>query len=121
MSEDVTPSVRRRTEAMHYAKRLLVSAVSLVAALAFAATAHADLVKCQRAILKESGKFAQAKIKALSKCEEAKVKGKFVPSTNCHTEAKASAAIAKAETKLRAGVDKSCGGPDKECSTIAQN
>jgi hypothetical protein len=67
-------------------QRFFVAALSFAAALVFATTAHADQLKCKRSILKESGKFAQAKMKALTKCEEAKLKGKFPMVTNCHTE-----------------------------------
>ena len=75
---------------MHLAaRRLIVSTLSLTAVALLATGAHADPIKCQRSILKESGKFAQAKIKALAKCEEAVLKGKFPPATNCHIEAKA--------------------------------
>jgi hypothetical protein len=103
------------------AKKLLVGTLSLLATVALTATAQADAVKCQRSILKESGKFAQAKIKALSKCEEAKLKGKLPPMTDCHLDAKTAASITKAETKLRAGIDKACGGADKDCGTAGDN
>ena len=107
---------------MHVAtKRFLVGTLSLLATVAFSATARADAVKCQRSILKESGKFAQAKIKALSKCEESKLKGKLPPATDCHLDPKTAASITKAETKLRAGVDKACGGADKDCGTAGDN
>src|SRR5678816_3544977 len=106
-SEGVSPNAREEEPAMNLAaKRSFVVALSFAAAVAFATSAHADVVKCKRGILKESGKFAQAKMKALAKCEEAKLKGKFPLVTNCHTEEKAAAAISKADTKMRLGVAK---------------
>ena len=101
-------------------KNTFVCTFSLLAFVALAATAHADPVKCQRGILKESGKFAQAKMKALKKCEEAILKGK-IPNQDCHLELKASESIAKAVTKLDAGIDKACGGADKDCGTAGDN
>jgi hypothetical protein len=83
------------------------------------ATAHADAVKCQKSILKESGKFAQAEMKALAKCEEGRLKGKIV--TTCALDAKTTTALSKADTKIRAAIEKSCGGADKICSTTGDN
>jgi hypothetical protein len=99
------------------ARKALVCMLSLTAFVVFAATAHADPVKCQRSILKESGKFAQGKIKALSKCNESVLKN---GSGTC-PDGKASEAIAKLTEKLYAGVEKSCGGPDKDCALSGDN
>ncbi len=94
---------------------------ALAAVVTFATTSHADSVKCQRAILKDSGKFAQTKIRALGKCEESKLAGKLPPATDCHGEPKAAAAIIKADLRLRDAIDKACGGLDRECSTTSDN
>lgn len=40
------------------AKNVLVGVLALAAYAAFASVARADALKCQRGILKESGKFA---------------------------------------------------------------
>jgi hypothetical protein len=101
------------------ASKWVVWTLSLVATVVLAAPAHADPVKCQRSIVKESGKFAQAKMKALSKCEEGRLKGKIV--TTCAADVKTQDAITKAAGKLNAGVEKSCGGADKDCSTMGDN
>jgi hypothetical protein len=76
---------------------------------------------CKRAIAKEASKFVKAKTKALQKCEEGKVKGKH--SDPCPdplgpegtTGRKTADKIAKAISKLHAGIGKKCGGEDKVC------
>ncbi|MEO7438330.1 MAG: hypothetical protein ABI080_22835, partial [Candidatus Binatia bacterium] len=99
---------------MRSASRHVVAIVlSFAASAVLAVTAHADPLKCQRSILKDSGKFAQAEIKALQKCEDGRLKGKIF--TACSADAKANTAIAKAETKMRAAISKNCGGADKIC------
>src|SRR5436853_5079707 len=99
---------------MRFTPRSVVTvALSLAVSAILAATAHADPIKCQRSILKDSGKFAQAKIKALSKCEEGRLKGKVIGL--CSADVKTTTAIAKAETKMRAAIGKNCGGADKTC------
>ncbi len=102
------------------ALNVFVCLLSLTALVAFATNAHADPLKCKRGILKEAGKFAAAKIKALGKCEEGQLKGK-IPPGDCHLDPKAGPAIAKAITKLHAGIAKSCGGADKDCGTAGND
>jgi len=89
--------------------------IGVASCLATAASATAEPLKCQRAILKESGKFAQTKLKTLAKCEEAKLNRKLDAETICASEAKTAAKIAAAEAKLRAAVSQQCGGRDKRC------
>lgn len=55
---------------------------------------------------------------ALQKCEDAIVTGK---SAGPCPDAKASAAIAKANTKLQTAIAKQCGGADRNCSSTADN
>ena len=92
---------------------------TLAAMLALGARAEADPLKCQRTILKESAKFVQAKMKALGKCEESKLKGQLPPLTDCHSAA--STAIAAAEAAMKDKVEGTCGGGDKDCSTTGDN
>jgi hypothetical protein len=96
-------------------KKAVACTLSLFAFVVLAPNAHADAIKCQRGILKESGKFAQARMKVLKKCEENKLKGKLPGATVCTFEPKTSEALTKASTKLAAGINKSCGGADKVC------
>jgi hypothetical protein len=92
-----------------------VTAAGLVAAFALATAAHAagpDPIKCQREIAKDFSKYVQAKTKALQKCNEAVAKDK-IPGPCPDTPA--SDKIAKADSKLRAGIAKKCGGSNKSC------
>ncbi len=104
------------------AQRLFVRALSFAAAAVLVTTpAYSDPIKCQRSILKESGKNAQARMKALQKCEDAKVKGKLPPATVCLTDSKTVTALVKGFNKLALGIAKACGGGDKNCSTTGDN
>jgi hypothetical protein len=96
-------------------RNIVVCSFSLLAFVAVATRAQADPVKCQRGIVKESGKYAQARMKALKKCEENKLKGKLPGATVCTTETKTAPALQKASDKLLAGINKACGGADKTC------
>jgi hypothetical protein len=104
------------------AVRLTVAA-GLIALLADGAQAQSDPLKCQRTLVKTATKFFKAKTKALQKCEEGKVKGKHgdtCPDATAPAGSagrKAADAIAKASSKLHAGIAKQCGGPDKLCGT----
>jgi hypothetical protein len=100
--------------------RLAGIAAALVASLALAVPAHADPLKCQQEIVKDTSKYVQARTKALQKCHEAIVKGK-IPPQDCLLEPTAAGKIVKADSKLRAGVNKQCGGPDQTCSTGGDN
>ncbi|HEY2386101.1 MAG TPA: hypothetical protein VGK30_04005 [Candidatus Binatia bacterium] len=100
--------------------RLAGIAAALVASLALAVPAHADPLKCQQEITKDTSKYVQARTKALQKCHEAIVKGK-IPPQDCLLEPTAAGKIVKADSKLRAGVNKKCGGADKTCSTAGDN
>jgi len=99
----------------HRAAQLLHWGVVVVVIGAVAGIASADPVKCQRGINKASAAFAAARLKLLAKCEEAKHKGKLPPATDCMTDPKTAASLAKAETELRSVLDGKCGGADKTC------
>ena len=98
---------------------ILLSALGVVLLVPAVSGAQSDPLKCQRAVVKETTKFFAAKVKALQKCEESKAKDKLVASTDCQTEA--AAKIVKAESKLRAGIDKQCGGANKVCDGVDDN
>ena len=92
--------------------RRLVFSVVLLAASVFAVSAHAEAVKCQRAIAKEAAKFAQIKAAVLAKCEELRLKGRLV---GVCPDATAAGKIEKAVVTLGAKIGKACGGKDKVC------
>jgi cysteine-rich repeat protein len=120
---------------MSRSRLLAISAAALIAAFAFGAVAHAqsDPVKCQRGVLKAVSKFFKAKTKALGKCEDGKTKGTHTDPCPFPTPfptplpmggspgRKATDAIAKASLKLRATIDKRCGGSDHVCGTGDDN
>jgi hypothetical protein len=106
-------------------RTLVAAAVAAICSIAFAGTVRADAVKCKAAIIKASAGYAQARAKALQKCEDAIVKGKLDQSIACATDPaldsknkphnKAPGTIAKARTKLTKSIGKACGGDDKLC------
>jgi hypothetical protein len=81
-------------------------------------TAAATPEKCRVAILKASAAFVQTRVKALEKCEQAKLAGKLPLATRCTAEPKTSAALAKNRAKLVTAVAKACGGGDKLCGGL---
>ena len=76
--------------------------------------ASATPVACQREISKGLAKFTQAKLKALGRCSDAVLAGKIAGPC---PDGKTAAAIVKAQTKLRTGVAKKCGGSDHVCGS----
>ncbi len=93
----------------------LSSAVAVSIAFAVAAPAlHAQVIgnkdqrKCLETIAKSGAKFVSARMKELSKCADANLKA----TGGCDT-AKRNAKLDKAETKLKAGIDKKCGDASK--------
>ena len=99
--------------AMRRSPLLIVPALVLV--LLAAAPAGAETVRCQRAIAKGSARYAQDRVKALARCESLKIKGTLPASTACHSEAGASARIARAAARLAKDVATACGGTDETC------
>ena len=95
--------------------RIVIGITLLVGVVA--GVAHAEPEKCRQTILKASAQHAQARLKALGKCEEAKLKGRLPPSLPCALETKTAPALAKADAKLRSAVVKACGGRDGTCGT----
>lgn len=94
-------------------KTLLRSAgIALLAMVVCAPNAGAETGKCQRAIAKASSQFLQARVKALSKCNEGVVKA----GAGTCPDQKTTDSIAKAASKLEASIGKACGGSDKVCN-----
>ncbi len=78
------------------------------------------LNKCQVAIGKATTAFLESKSKALQKCWDARMNGKF-PGTCIPPDAgdgKYEAAISKAEAKKRNAICKACGGSDGLCDGV---
>ena len=80
-----------------------------------------DLKKCQRTIGKETTKYLLAKEKLLSRCKDARLKGKHVdrcPDITADVGSiarKTAEKIAKAESKKIKKICRQCGGPSKTC------
>jgi len=96
---------------------LVATLLAAVCSMALTGTAAAEAVKCRAAIIKASASYAQARAKALQKCEDAVVKGRLPLTTVCTDDAKADRSITKATTKLTTTIDKACGGADKVCGS----
>jgi cysteine-rich repeat protein len=73
---------------------------------------------CERTILKESAKLAQARAKILAKCEIARIKGTHA---NPCPDAGATDKLATATSKFAAAIDKKCGGGDQTCNGLGAN
>src|SRR5690349_4337174 len=109
--------MRSSTHRAHEVRSALVSTCAILAlllAVALPGRAFADSVSCQRAVAKASAQFAQAKLKALQKCNDMVLNHAI--SGPC-PDATAAAKIAKADSKLRVAVSKGCGGADRTCGT----
>ncbi len=99
-------------------KTMLRSAgIALLAVVMSAPAASAETAKCERAIAKAGSQFLQARVKALSKCNEGVVKA----GVGTCPDDKANASIAKAASKLETTIAKSCGGADKTCGSTPPN
>jgi hypothetical protein len=75
--------------------------------------AHADPLLCRRTIVGATARFAQAKMKALQKCQD----GIVARRSGLCPDGKATAKIAKAGSKMRRAIGKACGGLDANCGT----
>jgi hypothetical protein len=74
--------------------------------------------KCQVTIGKATTAFLNSSSKALQKCWDAKINGKFTTGDCFNPSAgdgKYAAAIEKASTKMKTSICKACGGADKTC------
>jgi hypothetical protein len=80
-----------------------------------AASVDASAVRCRERVARESARYAQTVMKALSGCEEFLIKGKIAGPCPDGT---AVARIAKAESQFQARVAKSCGGGDRTCGGL---
>ena len=100
---------------MKFQSRFALIASALVAAITLATAAHAgDAAKCKQEIAKDFSKYVQARTKALHKCNEGVVKG----GPNLCSDPSITGNIAKAESKMRAGIGKQCGGSTKSCTDV---
>ncbi len=77
-------------------------------------TTYANPLACKSAIVRAGADFAIAKLKALQKCDEGVAKGKLVGPC---PDAIGAAKIDVAATKLRARINRACGGADQTCGT----
>lgn len=87
-------------------------ALAVVVLGAMTAPAEATPLKCRRAVAKAAAVFAQGKLKAAQRCEDAILRGNFAgPCPDQKTTTK----IAKLRAKLAAVIAAACGGRDKTC------
>jgi hypothetical protein len=84
-------------------------------ALMPAKPATADSGKCGSAVVAEASRYAQARARILAWCEDRILTGKLAPGTDCADEPVVGLRIQKAAAKLRAGIDRACGGGDRSC------
>jgi cysteine-rich repeat protein len=96
----------------------LLSLMVLVALPLLPRPAAADSLQCRREIARAAAKLADARLAALQRCRDAVLTGK---STGPCPDAKASAKIVKAGTKLQAAIARRCGGADQDCGTTGDN
>ncbi|MCC6763030.1 MAG: hypothetical protein IT293_00060, partial [Deltaproteobacteria bacterium] len=82
-----------------------------------ASVAHAEPTRCKATVVRNAAKFLQSKATAVANCERDIVLGRLPGSTDCHTETRAAAAIAKAADRMRAKIAGACGGADQVCGT----
>jgi hypothetical protein len=71
--------------------------------------------KCRNAIAAAAAAFLQADAKAVGTCKDRIVAGKLPRDTECRTEIKTAAAVAKARRKLATTISKACAGKAKTC------
>jgi hypothetical protein len=105
---------------MKKVKGLLLPAVVLSAVTALGATAspaHATTVGCQEGIARASSIFVQARSRALTVCEQRKLRGKLPRASDCLSDSKTILTLEKATSSLRTAIAKSCGGSDKTCGS----
>lgn len=72
-------------------------------------------VTCERAIVKEAGKLAQLRARALAACEARVLEGKLPLGTDCAAEPKTAAQIGKATSRFGTKIPKACGGANRVC------
>jgi hypothetical protein len=96
-------------------RRLLTSLVVAQLAIGGISIAHADPLKCQRAVASAYGNYRKARTKIIQKCQDAAVRSGVPASpTECPTTAD-DARLQALEQKLRTRIAARCGGADKIC------
>ncbi len=100
---------------------LMLAALAALAIDPLVAVAHADVDACRRQLVGAAAKLTQAAARAQQRCRDAVVLGKLPSPTDCRTHARTEARVAARAAKLRATVDRACGGPDRDCATTADN
>ena len=98
--------------------RIGVLVTAMLMLMTSVSAVRAEALSCKREIARASATFGRAKIKALQKCEDARVNGKY--SGTC-PDSKASTQISKASAKLQSSINKRCGGADRSCASTADN
>ena len=93
-------------------RRACAAVVAWVLVWGVPPAAVASVAKCEKTLVGEIGKLVAVRTNVLRKCHEAVVKGKHAGP--CPDQA-ATAKIVGAEAKLRAKVNKACGGADQNC------
>jgi hypothetical protein len=66
-------------------------------------------------VARESARLARARAGALTRCEQAKLKGKLAPASDCAAEPTSVARVTIATARFEAAIAKSCGGADRAC------
>lgn len=98
-----------------FARSSFVAAACALIVATTVTDSTADPQQCGAAVVAASASYAQKRAGAVAKCENKVLTGALDAGTDCTSEAKTLATIAKAATKARALIDKSCGGADATC------
>jgi hypothetical protein len=94
-----------------------VAAVVVLLLGAPASAASDPVLRCRQAVLSGATKLAHARLVSLRKCEDAKRAGKLPALGSCAGVPSVVDALAQATTKLRATVERACGGADRRCGS----
>src|SRR6266404_7270991 len=119
-------SIRRETDAYHRvscarrindavgarARRCVVVGLAVVSLVCVRSVAAADPFSCERVIARATAMFAKADLVARQRCADAIVRGKFAG--RC-PDAKTMTKLTAARVRLRARIDRACGGADQTC------
>src|SRR6266404_3013831 len=119
-------SIRRETDAYHRvscarrindavgarARRCVVVGLAVVSLVCVRSVAAAQPFSCERVIARATALFAKADLVARQRCADAIVRGKFAG--RC-PDAKTMTKLTAARVRLRARIDRACGGADQTC------
>ncbi len=119
-------SIRRETDAYHRvscarrindavgarARRCVVVGLAVVSLVCVRSVAAAQPFSCERVIARATAMFAKADLVARQRCADAIVRGKFAG--RC-PDAKTMTKLTAARVRLRARIDRACGGADQTC------